>query len=174
MAVSKRYLEGLFRKFYENRSPLYIHRPIPCEFDMEISGLVHAFMQAPLAEREQVISHMHEDYSDWLFAFSVRMAALAVREDSRQHLLEGLVALVLEDYRYDYRDNVVCLGPIYHSAVKIGIDPIKLFAEAASFANNRASDVIANFPSRPPEKRGLKAMGYKESSGPDGFRYEQT
>ena len=174
MDKTEEYMGRLFRKFYQQRLPLYIHRPIPCEFDADISELISAFMAASPSEREMMISYMREDYSGWLFAFSVRMAALAVRQRSRRPLLEGLVALVFEDYKYDYRDNVVCLGPIHHSAIKIGVAPNELFTEAASYANNQAADVIANFPSRPADERSLKAMGYKESNGPDGFRYEQT
>src|SRR2546423_6837244 len=140
MEITKEYMEELFRKLYKERHPLYMHRPIPCAFDAEISTLVNAFMQANPGERKKIVSYMKEDYSSWLFVFSNRMAALAVRKMSRSHILEGLVALVLEDYRYDVRDNIVCLAPLYHSAVKIGVDTVALFNEAASYFDNEAAE----------------------------------
>lgn len=166
------FMDELFSYLVANSRPFYIYRPIPCTFDAKISELINVFMQAAHDERLRMINNMQGENSGFLFAFGERMAALAVREHSGQRLLEGLVALVLEDYKFDPRDNIVCLAPLYHSAVKIGVDPVSLFTKATSYAKNEAADAIAHFPSRPPELRSLESMGYKESYGPDGFRYE--
>lgn len=168
-----KYMESMFSELVAHSRPFYIFRPIPCPFDAEISKFVCMFMQATPDERLQVISNFRPENSGFLFAFSERMAALGVRERSKQKLLEGLVALVIEDYKNDPRDNIICLAPLYHSATKIGVNPAALFAEAASYANSEAAGIIAHFPTRPAELRSLEAMAYKESYESDGFRYER-
>ena len=99
------------------------------------------------------------------------MASLGVRERSRQRLLEGLLALVIEDYRADYRDSLIVLAALSDAATKISVTPEELFAEAASYSNNSVVSNITEFHKWDPADWSLKAVGYKEVNGPDGFRY---
>ena len=153
--------------------PLYTFRPIPCELDQIVQGLVELFMNATPAERGEIIATIPSDDGGFLICFAGRMATMGVREHSRERLLEGLVALIVEDYKVDFRDTLIRVAPIYDATLKIGVEPEELFSEAAAFYSNETAIDIANFPARPQEKRTLAAMGYKESSDADGFKYER-
>ena len=154
--------------------PLYSFRPIPCEIDRIAGEFVRMFMQAPSAERRQISAAVPAGEGAFLIHFAQRMAALGVREQSRERILEGLVALIIEDYKEDFRDNIIRLGPLYDAALKIAVDPQALFNEAAAYLNNAPARDILEFPLREPDDRSLDAMGFKESSDADGFKYERT
>ena len=62
------------------------------------------------------------------------MAVLAVRRQSPALIQQGLVAIVIEGASQDFRDSIVALAKLHHSAVKMGIDPQGAFEKAASFA----------------------------------------
>jgi hypothetical protein len=167
-------LRNVFKKLVDANDWDYFHAPIPCDLDREIQTLVNLFAQSDLSTREQILSMVSEENCYALIVFSSRWAALGVREHSRQRLLEGLIALLIEGYNFDWRDSVKALGPLYHSAAKIRVDPVELFAEAASYARSEVAEVMSQFPYRKAEGRSLQAMGYKEIYTPDGFRYEQV
>lgn len=167
------HVAGLFAYFNANLQPYYISRPMPCEFDEKISGLVKLFIDSLPEGRKLIIDSVPADDAAILTAFAERMASLGVRENSRRRLLEGLIALVMEDYKGDWRENVMRLAPLYHSATKINVNPETLFSEAASFGNGEAAEIIAAFPSRDPKDRSLEAMWYREANNQEGFIYEQ-
>ena len=153
--------------------PLYSFRPIPCELDMLISELVKLFMKAEENERRCISTAVPPADGCFLTCFAERMATLGVRERSRQRLLEGLVALVMEGYKEDFRDNMINLAPLYDAAVKLGVEPQELFNEAAAHLNNAPARDLIEFPQRKPEDRSLEAMYFKESHDADGFKYER-
>jgi hypothetical protein len=150
----------------------YLSQPIPCELDSVIGNLVSLYMKLSPTERETIHSLTKERNSYTLLAFAERMAALGVREKSRERLLEGLLSLIIENYNVDWRDNLTKLAPLYHSAVKIGVDPQGLFTEAAAYGHNEVAEITREFPQREPQNRSLEAFGYKESYEPDVFRYK--
>lgn len=156
-----------------SNKPLYSFRPIPCELDQIVRDLVELFMKSSLSERNEIIKKIPPEEGGFLICFAGRMATMGVRERSRERLLQGLVALIMEGYKEDFRDTLIRVGPIYDASLKIGLDAQQLFDEAAEvFANQTAND-IKDFPNRPPDLRSLRAMGYKESSDSDGFKYER-
>jgi hypothetical protein len=144
--------------------------------DAQITDFVNFYIQATHPERQEILSNMRPEFSDAFFAFSERMAALAVRQQARERIVNGLVALLIEDFRFDFRDTLRRLAPLYQSASKIGADPSLLFLEAASYGTNDVAKAIAEFPERPPNDRSLESMAYKEeqADGSTGFRYIST
>ncbi len=165
-------LKNLLDSLIDDEHMDYSSQPIPCELDYVVGNLVSLYKRLSPEERETVRSLISERNSYTLLAFAERMAALGVREKSRERLLDGLLALILENYNADWRDNVTKLAPLYHSAVKIGTDPQGLFTEAASYDNNEVAEVIREFPQREPDNRSLEAFAYREHYGVDGFRYK--
>ena len=81
-----------------------------------VSDLVKMFMQDTILERREIIDAIPSRAGAFLTCFAGRMATLGVREQSRQRLLEGLVALVMEDYKEDFRDNIIYLAQLYDAA----------------------------------------------------------
>jgi len=149
-------------------------QPIPCNIDHQLSALIGLFLKAHPPERQQFFSLVSSSFSGLLISFAERMASLGVTEKSRVRLLEGLIALVLEDYRGgDPKDNIMILPLLYHAAEKIGADARELFSEAASYASNKAARQILDFPQRNPRDKSLDAFFYEEIDGADGFRYKQ-
>lgn len=151
----------------------YEQEPIPVELDARISRLVNTFINASEQQRERIIALITIKHSFTLLQFSERMAVLAVREDSRKLLLEALLALVIEDFKYDWRDSLMRFTLINHSAEKIGTQPARLFAEAAAYAHPEVAEALLKFPARSPASKSLEAMKYRESFGPDGFEYSR-
>jgi hypothetical protein len=147
----------------------YLNKPIPCEVDERVRALVELFISASMEERKLMFSLITRRISGVLLA--ERMAAAGVRENSRRHLLQGLIALLIENYTIDWRDTVTCMAPLYHASGRIGGDVQELFDEAASYADNEVAGNLAAFPRRKAEDRSLETFGYKEVLEPDGTRY---
>src|SRR5262249_16995703 len=155
----------------EDTTENYANQPIPCDLDGKVRKLVEIFISAPPEHRKVALTIDDELARDTLIAFAPRMAAAGVRENSRQRLLEGLIALIIENYSKDWRDGIIRMAPLYHAAGQIGVDPEQLFVEAASYANNDVAKDLAEFPRRKPEERSLEAMSYRIVHEPDGIRY---
>src|SRR6266849_7563201 len=120
-------VEDLFQRLMSNNDPIYGSRPMPCDIDAEIMTFVNMYIRANDLERKEILSSIRAEFSDAFFVFSERMAALAVREQSGERIMKGLVALIIEDFKFDFRDNLRRLAPLYHSAEKIGVDPSPIF-----------------------------------------------
>jgi len=165
-------LKKILESLMDDKHSDYLSQPIPCELDYVIGDLVNLYKGFSPTERKAAYSLIEERNSYVLLAFAERMAALGVREKSRERLLDGLLSLIIENYSADWRDNLTKLAPLYHSAVKIGVDPQSLFTEAATYGNNEVAEIIRDFPQREQESRSIEAFGYKEDYEPDGFRYK--
>ncbi len=167
-------VKAAFDEIAADQTPKYAFQPIPCELDSKIDRLISLFRHAPVNERQYFFEFAGEKFSWLLIVFAERMATLAVRKQSRDKVLEGLLALILEDYRVDPRDNLTRLAVLYDAATRIGVSPDEIFSEAARFANNSVAQSITEFPSRRPADRSLKAFFYKAVDGPNGFTYEES
>jgi len=152
----------------------YPDRELPCPLDASISRLVDSFIAAAKEERERMASQITDEHSFTLLVFGERMASLAVRQRSPASLKRALAALALEEGRWDPREDMLVLSLIYNAAVKLGLDAASLFEEAAGLALPRMATYFRAFPARSDEEKSIEAMGYRESSTPDGFVYERT
>ncbi len=148
--------------------------PIPSAWDEMLSEVVTKFMEAQTVERRRIFSLFTDQHSFTFIAFAERMAAYAVRIGSTKKLFEGLAALVLDGSKFDSRENITVMAPLYDAALKIGADPETLFTQAADLAPNEVSEVLRTFPSRPDESKSLICMQFVESEDQDGFLYERV
>ena len=148
--------------------------PIPSARDQMISEVVTKFSEAQPAERRKISLLFTDKHSFTFIAFAERMAAYAVRIGSSEKLFEGLAALVLDGGKFDSRENITVMAPLYDAALKIGADPESLFNQAADLALNEVSDVLRTFPNRPDESKSLICMQFVESEDQDGFIYERV
>jgi len=165
-------LEEAFGEIAQDETLSYCSKPIPHELDAKLSRVAKLFIESCPTERTYFFRLTHEDISFRFICFAERMATVGVREKSRQRLLEGLAALIIEDYRVDWRDNLTRLAPLYDAATKIGVSPDELFIEAASLADNSVARAITEFTKRKPEDKSLEAFEYEEVNEPNGFRYK--
>lgn len=147
--------------------------PIPSAWDEMLSEVVTKFIDAQPVERSRIASLFTDQHSFTFIAFAKRMASYAVRTGSKEKLFEGLAALVLDGGKFDSRENITVMAPLYDAALKIGVDPETLFTQAADLAPNEVSDVLRKFPNRPDESKSLICMQFVESEDEDGFIYER-
>lgn len=151
----------------------YLGEPFPHKVDRIIAKLVTLYLSASADERSLFFDVAGAHFSGYLLVFAERMASIGVREKSSKRLLDGLIALIIEDGRGDIRANIMIMAPLYDASEKVGADPDNLFRTAASYSNNEVAELIRTFPERSSRNKSLRAMGYKEVDSPDGFRYEQ-
>ena len=117
-----------------------------------------------------------------LTAFAVRMASLAVREQSGQRLRLGLLAFALagDSPDSDWRDVFSAFTPLEDAGLRIRVDVRDAYAEAARLADERTTRSVLAWasPPRSPWLRLLKRAkirlldrSWRASDSPDGFRY---
>lgn len=155
----------------DTSSRAYSQQRIPSELDAALIELVDAFRRGNPMSRFLIKRRLSDQHSAILWAFSERMASLAVRERSKERVVQGLTGLVLEGCKEDWRDCIIRLAPLYDAAVKVGAPPDELFREAASYAGGEARKLLLEYPKRTPENLSIEAMGYSEGETEDGFRY---
>ena len=150
----------------------YRKKPMPCDLDEDFHELIALFSQASQAERDGMLKKIDSNAAGALMAFGKRMAVWGARQNARDLLLKGLIALVIDGGRYDIRDTISIMPLLYHSAMKIGVDPQNLFDEAAAYYPNDVARVLSKFPQRPPADRSLQSFSYVEVSTPEGLDYQ--
>lgn len=152
------------------RSEGYYERPIPCAADSRIGRAVKAFTAAAPIWQASFRDAIDLDRADLLCAWSERMAALAVRLDSAQPLVLGLVALSVADEAAD--GEAMLVAPLHRrSAEKLGADPFRLFDEAAGQTDLAGARWLRE--ARDSDDQ-LEDTGYVEDEDGDGFRYLRT
>jgi len=118
------------------------------------------YLRALPDERARIHSMVTPEISFLFFMYAKAMAVEAVRERQEDKVFKGLVALAVENRAFDWRDSMMVLVLLHHSASKIGADTSQLFQRAADHAT-RFRNIIASGPQRP-------AMSYRQSL--DAFR----
>lgn len=167
----------LFRVMKTIKPSEYWESPLPCPPDDSVALVCDLYLEATELQREVLISDLSEELSAILGFFATRMAMLSVRQHSSLALWHGLVARVIQlDWSWtDPRDAVIPgLVLIYHSAMKLGIDPDALFATAAEVAIRRLTKDIV-YPPRvhATEDSLLEAIWWDETDGPAGLVYHR-
>lgn len=148
--------------------------PIPSQRDAEISGLLRAWLALDGSSRNTALAQVAEEYRLTLLGYSERMASLAVRDRNREHVLLGLLALGLDGWRVDWRDNATLMCLHYDAAKRIGGPPQGVFEEAAALLPANPATALRSFSRRSEEDKSLGSMGYVAGSDSDGFRYKRT
>jgi len=152
------------------RSEGYYEQPIPCAADSRIGRAVKAFTAAPPIWQAAFREAIDLDRADLLCAWSERVAALAVRLESPQPLVLGLVALSLADESGDGEAQLV--APLHRrSAEKLEADAMRIFDEAAGLADLPGARWIRE--ARDSDDQ-LEDTGYVEDGDGDEFRYLRT
>ncbi|MBN2005842.1 MAG: hypothetical protein JXA21_20965 [Anaerolineae bacterium] len=145
---------------------------LPCPGDEQIARLVAHYVSASRVGRAKISSLLSKDSCIKLNIFAERMAMLSVRQNSPERLQEGLIALLMIDSRIDYRDVLMVLSLICHSAGKLGLDLESFFEKVLQYAYRPVvADSFRRFLRRESQDRSITAMGYREIEGPGGLVY---
>jgi hypothetical protein len=147
--------------------------PIPNPRDGEIESLLVKWQSLNSPERSAAAAQINEDQRFTLLAFAERMATAAVRhkDPSRIHL--GLLALGLDGWKSDWRDNATILCLHYDAATRLAADPGQVFSKAGCLLSEKVSQSFADFLARTDEDKALDAMGYVTGRDEGGFRYNR-
>jgi hypothetical protein len=172
MNASVMFSDAAWLKAERNRG--YGRLPIPNRRDEEISALLRGWMELTPAERHEASASITDDQQTTLLAYSERMATYAVRVSDAAWVLLGLVALGVDGWRFDWRENTLLLCLHYDACARIGVSPERIFSEASEFLVPNVGSALRAFLKREEEDKSLAAMGYTSSADADGFRYERT
>jgi hypothetical protein len=148
--------------------------PIPQPRDGEITSQIKNWMGLSELARQESASHILDKQRFLFLAYSERMASLAVREDSEELLVLGLIALGLDGWRFDWCENLLVVSLHYDAAERIGANPETVFERAAALLSEKPADGLRSFLRRSARDRSLEAMGYIAHSDDQGFRYKRT
>jgi hypothetical protein len=142
---------------------------IPCPADSEIARAISAFTEATPREQAAFRSGIDRTRAGLLQVWSERLAALAVRLDSSQPLVLGLVGLSLA--QADDEHEALLVAPLHRrSAEKLGVDAGRIFDEAAGRTDLAGARWLAEM--RDSDDQPEDA-GYVEDDDGEGFRYER-
>jgi hypothetical protein len=150
------------RGYYESR--------IPSPADSEIGRAVRAFTESGPHDQAQLRASLDADRAGLLQAWSERIAALAVRLDSQQPLVLGLVGLSLAAGEDAHEAALV--APLHRrSAEKLGVDASGVFDDAAASTD---PDGAAWLEEMRDSGEQPEDAGYVEDADADGFRYQRA
>ncbi len=167
-------IEGMLSQLQSEDIKIFESCALPSSLDSKISDMVGLFVDLSAPEKEDIRANIKSHQAGILLTFARRMAELAVRENSKERIFEGLIAIGLHNSKYgDFRDEAVALSLLNNSALKIGSNPIELFESAANTFVNSAGDTFKAFLKRRPENQKIDVMGYREIYKSDGFAYER-
>ena len=141
--------------------------------DSELSGLAERFAKSDKRARANMRSSLSPDEFYTLLNFSDRSAVFAIREKNVNWVRNGLSAVAMtEAKRIDFRDVLMTLSLLYHSANRIGANANQLFQEAARLSEPNIAELLTGFINRPAEEKDLQTSWGRdevETEGGVGF-----
>jgi hypothetical protein len=147
----------------------------------ELSQVYWKFVRSMIESIIKIASNSGTDMSvspssevaTFLFSIARSGAITGVRVGNEELLFLGLSALALEDLRYDYRETLIEMTLLDHSARKLGADLEQLFKRIEPYCGKDFAEACRGYFSK--SWRSLDAMGYRETQDRyGGFTYEQA
>lgn len=145
--------------------------PIPDSRDVEIGSLINTWQSFGSQLRSDTAAKIREDQRFTLLAFSERMATAAVRQKDPACIYLGLLALGIDGWKGDWRDNATILCLHYDAAMRITADPSQMFRKAGRMLAEKVNRSFEEFLARTDEDKALDVMGYVIGRDEGGFRY---
>jgi hypothetical protein len=152
----------------------YVKLAIPQPIDDEITELLRTWTTLNPSARLAASLRVLDEQRFTLLAYSERMASLAVRTHDIEKIFFGLLALGIDGWRSDWRDNVLVLSLHYDAAQRLSVAAEPVFERAATLLCPKVATAFASFLRRTPSDKLIGAMGYVAASDDDGFRYLRT
>ncbi len=126
----------------------------------------------PESTRNALMHGLTPEDSTLLLGMASGKAVCAVRDGAPEELRYGLIALVLEDRRQDWRETLRMLCLLNHSAGKLGVNLEAIYQSLKPLASTETARLMSGYFEG--GERDIRAMGYKEDTSPDGFIYTRT
>jgi hypothetical protein len=148
----------------------YYRARIPCAEDEQVARAVRAFSESSPGRQAVFREAIDGVRAGLLLVFSERVAALAVRLESSEPLVQGLIAASLAQ-EGDPREALAVPALHRRSAEILGIDTTRVFDEAAGRTDLSGAHWLKDV--RDAED-GPEDVGYEEANDGEGFRYERA
>lgn len=149
----------------------YYREPLGGDTDERMGEVVARYGAATAVQRERFLATMEKGALSLFGIYGHRAATMAVRQQSRELLLRGLVAMGIANHVVPPGRNVevaVCI--FHHCARKLGISPVELFDEAAQVAPPHMTTFFEEFGRQADVT--LRRYGWQELKTPEGVRYK--
>ena len=138
----------------------------------EFALFLKEFVLLPRNEQLLLRNQFGPQHGAKMLRAAQELAVLAVRNHEAENVQEGLLGVALEGIQSDFRNSVLSLCLLHHSAMKLGESPVRLFTDAASYAMPKVRDFILEYLRN--GQKDLKAFRIAEDYGPTGFDYIVT
>lgn len=123
-------------------------------------------------ERDRLMSGITREESGLLFGIAMSAAVWAVRESAPERLRFGVLALLVENKTEDFRETLMHLCLLNHSAEKLGVNLEPVYREVRPVASPETAELLDSYFRE--GERNISAMGYEEIMEKDGFGYRRT
>lgn len=97
------------------------------------------------------------------------MAIRALRAGAVENIRLGLLALSIEEGKYDFRDSLCSFAMLKHAAVRTGINFPSIAESISRISSETFSQLLQSFLSRSAENSSLAAMGQTETRDQNGM-----
>ena len=148
----------------------YYRARIPCREDEQVARVVRAFSEASPGRQAVFREAIDGMRAGLLLVFSERVAALAVRLESAEPLVQGLIAASLAQ-EGDPREALAVPALHRRSAELLGLEGGRIFDEAAGRTDLSGARWLADVRDADDSPED---MGYEEGDDGEGFRYERA
>ena len=148
----------------------YYRSRIPCPDDERVARVVRAFSESSPGRQAVFREAVDGVRAGLLLVFSERMAALAVRMESGEPVVQGLVAASLAQ-EGDPREALAVPALHRRSAEILDIDTARLFDEAAGRTDLSGAHWLRDVRDG---EGSPEEHGYEEADDGEGFRYERA
>lgn len=167
------YIEDTLTLLNQIEVVAYYGKPLPYEVDQQINMIITRFTAVTPAEREQIQGALAPEHRSLFGIYGHRAATLAAREASADWLRSGLIGFAMANYTIPEKRKVEVGMAVYvHVARKLGLDPAKVFADAAVYAAPAIAAEMRAFSQR--HDVTLSKYGWQELKTPDGVKYKFT
>lgn len=160
-----------FLKVFCQRPSRYGRLPIPQLYDNELMIAIKNYTLALREDQRAISDALSIEDMRTLRVFAERMAVLAVRDKSVEALRTGILSIVVEDFRFDYREDYLILSLLYRSSEILNCSFVSLVNQCAPHASSIAQKYLLQFAMRPTP---IGEMGYIEVGVDNEFIYKRT
>jgi hypothetical protein len=135
----------------------------------DLASFLGQYRQLTQQERIAIRGQFGPQHGAKLLRCAQELAVRAVRNNAIDDVALGLLAVALEGVQSDFRNTVVSLCLLHHSAIKLGSNPVPLFHQAADFGTPKARDFILEYLQK--GDKDIRSFAMEEGQGPNGFDY---
>ena len=147
------------------------------EFDRQASEgfyqLINLYASANASQREAIRKQWNFD-RHWVYPNQDTLACTVPSgRSSAERIGASLIRLSILADRQDYRDTLVALCQIYHSARLAGLEADQLVNQVASLSSEQTARLFKEFINRDEYMKSFKVFYFKEVPSANGIRIER-